>query len=63
MVSSVETFDPRLGSWIIGEPMNCSRGYSAAAVFDGSIYMIGGVRADESIADTVSATLLFNLRA
>ncbi|PKI34133.1 hypothetical protein CRG98_045488 [Punica granatum] len=52
MVPSVEIFDPRLGSWIVGEPMNCSRGYSAAADLDGSIYVIGGVRADESIADT-----------
>lgn len=59
MIPTVEIFDPRLGYWIMGEPMNCARGYSAAAVLGGLIYVIGGVRADESIANTVSATLLF----
>lgn len=53
MVSSVEVFDPRIGSWMNGEPMNQSRGYSAVAVLKDSIYVIGGVEVGADIIDTV----------
>lgn len=58
MVPSVEIFDPRLGSWMIGEPMDQSRGYSCAAVLKDSLYVIGGVKPGdgekhETIVDTV----------
>lgn len=58
MVPSVEIFDPRLGSWIIGEPMDQSRGYSCATVLKDSLYVIGGVKPGdgkkpEIIVDTV----------
>ena len=53
MVPSMEVYDPRLGSWIIGEPMNQSRGYSAAAVFKEAIYVIGGVKAGVDVVDIV----------
>lgn len=56
MVSSTEIFDPRLCLWVDGVPMNQARGYSAAAVVDESIYVIGGVRSDEHIVDTVCIT-------
>lgn len=54
MVPSVEIYDPRLGSWMPGEPMNHCRGYSAAAVVKDAIYVIGGVKDGDSIAETVS---------
>ncbi|KAG5095456.1 hypothetical protein JHK84_051044 [Glycine max] len=53
MVPSIEVFDPRLGAWTMGEPMNHCRGYSAAVVVKESIYMIGGVKVGENIVDTV----------
>ncbi|KAG4915400.1 hypothetical protein JHK87_052957 [Glycine soja] len=52
IVPSIEVFDPRLGAWTIGEPMNHRRGYSAAVVVKESIYMIGGVKVCENIVDT-----------
>lgn len=57
MVSSVEIFDPRVGSWMTGEPMSEQRGYAAAAVLKGSMYIIGGVVSGEcgdNIIETVS---------
>lgn len=57
MVSSVEIFDPRLESWMPGEPMNYTRGYSAAAVVNDAIYVIGGVQESATIAETVSYTI------
>ncbi|KOM25234.1 hypothetical protein LR48_Vigan62s001100 [Vigna angularis] len=53
MVQSIELFDPRLGAWIMGEPMIHPRGYCAAVVVNESIYMLGGVRIGENIVDTV----------
>lgn len=53
MVPSIEIYDPRLGTWVIGEPMKHSRGYSAAAVLKESIYVIGGVQSNEEIIDVV----------
>ncbi|KAL8504906.1 hypothetical protein ACS0TY_016195 [Phlomoides rotata] len=53
MVPSVEIYDPRLGTWMPGEPMNYARGYSAAAVLNESIYVIGGVEADEEIVEKI----------
>ena len=57
MVSTVDIFDPRLGSWMPGEAMNYSRGYSAAAVVNETIYVIGGVKDGYNIVDAVSYTL------
>ena len=54
MVPSVEIFDPRLGSWTIGEPMKNPRGYFAAGAVKESICVIGGIRVGENIVDTVS---------
>ena len=54
MVSTVEIFDPRLGSWIMGEPMNNSRGYSGAVVIGEKIYVIGGVKESDDILGTVN---------
>lgn len=60
MVPSVEIYDPRLGTWITGEPMNKGRGYSAAAVLKDSIYVVGGVKNNEEIVDMVYIfTVLF----
>ncbi|XP_024026424.1 uncharacterized protein LOC21399422 [Morus notabilis] len=45
MVTSVEIFDPRIGSWMPGESLNYSRGYSVAAVVvNDTVYVIGGVK-------------------
>lgn len=53
MVSSVEVFDPRAGSWMMGESLNDSRGYSGAAVIADSIYVIAGLDENDEILDTV----------
>lgn len=58
MIPSVEIFDPRLETWMVGEPMNHPRGYSAASVVNDSIYMIGGVKFGEEILDNVSVTVI-----
>ncbi|KAJ0745243.1 putative DCD domain-containing protein NRP [Helianthus annuus] len=54
MLSTVEIYDPRRGSWVFGKPMNNPRGCSAAAVAKDSIYIIGGVKSGDEINDTVS---------
>lgn len=54
MVSTVEIFEPRLGSWITGEPLNYSRGYSVAAVVNETIHVIGGVKDGYNIVNVVS---------
>jgi len=41
IVSSVEVFDPRVSSWMMGESLNESRSYSGAAVIADSIYVMG----------------------
>lgn len=53
MVPTVEIFDPRLGSWMLGEPMNNARGYSGAAAIKEKIFVIGGVNESDEILDTV----------
>ncbi|KAG8374458.1 hypothetical protein BUALT_Bualt11G0134300 [Buddleja alternifolia] len=53
MVLSVEIYDPRLGTWMTGEPMNQGRGYLAAAVLKESIYAIGGVQTNEEVVDKI----------
>lgn len=60
MVPSIEIYDPRLESWIAGYPMNQPRGYSAAAVVEGSIHVIGGVKDDQDIVGTVRPFLLYS---
>ncbi|CAN6715472.1 unnamed protein product [Malus baccata var. baccata] len=49
----VESFDPRLGAWMPAEPMYFPRGYSAAAVVKDTIYVIGGMKDNETITETV----------
>lgn len=56
MVPSIEVFDPCLGAWMMGEQMNQSRGYFAAAIVKESIYVIGGVKLGDNIVDTVSTS-------
>ncbi|XP_027767883.1 uncharacterized protein LOC107001590 [Solanum pennellii] len=53
MMSSVEIYDPHQGTWMIGEPMNYSRGYVTAAALKESIYVIGGAQSDNEVLDTV----------
>ncbi|XP_028075011.1 kelch-like protein 12 [Camellia sinensis] len=53
MVSTIEIFDPRLGSWMMGEPMNDPRGYSGAVVIGEKIYVIGGVMDGSEILSTI----------
>lgn len=61
MVTSIEVFDPRLGTWTTGEPLNHARGYSGAVVLKESIYMIGGLKVGEQVVDTVSKYINTNL--
>lgn len=53
MVPNTEIYDPRLATWMVGEPMKHSRGYSAAVVLHESIYVIGGVQPGEEVVDVV----------
>lgn len=53
MVPTVEIFEPRLGSWMMGKPMNNARGSSGAVVLEEKIYAIGGVKDNNEILDTV----------
>jgi N-acetylneuraminic acid mutarotase len=53
MVSSVEIFDPRLNAWRMGDAMSSPRGYAAAVTLDGSTYLIGGLKSNVQILDTV----------
>jgi hypothetical protein len=54
MVSSVEIFDPRLNTWKMGDPMSNPRGYASAVTFDDNLFVLGGLRSNEAILDTVS---------
>lgn len=58
MVSSVEIFDPRLNAWRMGDPMSAPRGYGAAVTLEGSMYLIGGLKSNVQILDTVSNHVL-----
>lgn len=59
MVSSVEIYDPRRGTWMEGEGMRDLRGYSAVAVVKDTIYVIGGYKGEEEdILDTVRLVLM-----
>ncbi|KAK1398145.1 hypothetical protein POM88_008008 [Heracleum sosnowskyi] len=56
MVKSIEIYDPRIGSWTTGEPMSEQRGYAAAAVLKGRLYIIGGVVSGEG-GDNIIETI------
>lgn len=62
MVNGVEVFDPRVGCWRIGDPMNSNRGYAATAVLGHSVYALGGVEVDKILLDTVCNNFLFPLK-
>ena len=40
--SVVQIYDPQIDEWRLGNPMSAARCYPAAAVFNGSAYVIGG---------------------
>jgi N-acetylneuraminic acid mutarotase len=61
MVSSVEIYDPRLNAWRMGEPMTAPRGYAAAVNVDNSLFLIGGMRSNVQILDTVSNHLVASM--
>lgn len=54
MVSSVETFDPRMGSWLMDEPMKFARGYAASVVLDNALLVIGGSLDGDNVTENVS---------
>lgn len=54
MVSTVEVFDPRAGSWMMGESMKTARGNFGAAVNGEKIFVIGGMKDNEQTLDSVS---------
>lgn len=61
-IRTVEVFDPRRGVWTITEPMNETRGYSAAAVIGGdTIYVFGGMKNKKmELSETVCHFNLLN---
>ncbi|KAK6943206.1 Development/cell death domain [Dillenia turbinata] len=52
-VSTVEIYEPRMDSWMAGVPMNHPRGYFAAAVIRDSLYVVGGMKDDTNLLETV----------
>lgn len=58
MHSTLEIFDPRMNSWMLGEPMNNSRGFADAVVVGGKLYVIGGLKRKDEILDTVCNTFM-----
>lgn len=59
MVRSMEIYDPRLGKWMTDEPLNRARGYSATAILNESIYVIGGADTANGTVDNVRTFLAF----
>lgn len=57
MVPTIEIFDPRLRSWMSGEPMNYSRGYLVSAAINNTIYAIGGVKDGDNLVTAVSINM------
>ncbi|CAK9160617.1 unnamed protein product [Ilex paraguariensis] len=55
MVSTVEVFDPRIGSWMAEESMKDPRGFFAAIVSGGKIYVIGGLDHNSTILETIES--------
>ncbi len=53
IVSSVEVFDPRVGSWMMEEPLNDTREYAGVVTIGDSIYVIGGRNENRKTLDTV----------
>lgn len=53
MIPNVDVFDPRLGAWMMGEPMNHQWGYFVAVVVKESIYVIGEVEVADNFVYTV----------
>lgn len=53
-MSTVEVFDPRACSWMMGESMKTARGNFSAAVNGEKIFVIGGMKDNEQILDSVS---------
>lgn len=62
MVSSTEIYDPRLNAWRMGDPMSAPRGYAAAVNLDNSLFLIGGLRSNVHILDTVSNHSVASIR-
>lgn len=60
MGSSVEVYDPRIGSWMMVEPMNVSRKAFGSFVLEGKIYIVGGMQ-DNQVLDLVRDDLKLNL--
>lgn len=59
MVRSMEIYDPRLGKWMTDEPLNRARGYSATAILNESIHVIGGADTANGTVDNVRTFLAF----
>lgn len=53
-MSTVEVFDPRACSWMMGESMKTARGNFSADVSGEKIFVIGGMKDNEQILDSVS---------
>ncbi|KAL2926638.1 Influenza virus NS1A-binding protein [Bienertia sinuspersici] len=53
MVPTVEVFEPRVGSWMMLEPMKYARGYMGSVTLGNTIYVIGGMQENGEILDTV----------
>ncbi|KAE8709306.1 Beta-propeller [Hibiscus syriacus] len=62
MVSTVEVFDPRAGSWMMMDSMNNCRGHFGTVVIGDEIHVIGGLEDDREVLDKVcSYSLIFRI--
>jgi len=52
-LSSVERYDPATNAWEAVAPMSTARSYSAAAVFDGKLYVMGGFDGQRRLLSSV----------
>ena len=53
MVSTVEVYEPRVGSWMPSEPMKCARGCMDTVTLGKNIIAIGGTQKEHEVLDTV----------
>lgn len=54
MVPTAEVFEPRVGSWMMLEPMKYARGYMGCVTLGNFFCVISGMQENDQILDSVS---------
>ncbi|KAL0299340.1 UNVERIFIED_CONTAM: B2 protein [Sesamum radiatum] len=55
MVSSIEVLDPRVGSWMMEEPMQAAKGYFGSFVLGEKLYVVGGCMQEMEVLDVIES--------